>query len=238
MLTWIDALPRGQRFFLHYLPIAGHHPYATPERGPFPDSDDAGQYLNALHFGDAAIGQFLDGLRTRRLDTNTLFVIYGDHGEAFGQHEGNYGHTFSLYEENVHVPMLVAASGLVSRQMRSTRVVSLVDVAPTVLDLTGLRMPANYQGQSMLANGRDMALFFADYSLGLLGLRDGSLKVIHAIDSGRSSLFDLDADPEERVNLAGRNPERVRWFEGPVLAERAYMASPERGTPATPRMPT
>jgi hypothetical protein len=57
-----------------------------------------------------------------------------------------------------------------------------------------------------------MALFFADYSLGRIGLRDGSLKVIHTLDSGRSSLFDLDADPGERVNLADRHSERVRWY--------------------------
>jgi lipoteichoic acid synthase len=107
--------------------------------------------------------------------------------------------------------MLVAASGL-SRQIRSNRVVSLVDVAPTALDLIGLSIPASYQGETMLAKDRNMALFFADYSLGLLGSRDGSLKVIHAIESGRSSLFDLDADPKERVNLAERNPERVRWY--------------------------
>ena len=81
----------------------------------FRESDDAGQYLNALHFGDAALGKFLDGLRARGLDTNTLFVIYGDHGEAFGQHEGNYGHTLFLYEENIRVPLLIAMPGTCDR---------------------------------------------------------------------------------------------------------------------------
>src|SRR5687767_15399180 len=61
---------------------------------PYRRSSDL-QYLNALHFGDAALGKFLDGLKSRGLDTNTIFVIHGDHGEAFGQHEGNYGHTRS-----------------------------------------------------------------------------------------------------------------------------------------------
>jgi arylsulfatase A-like enzyme len=120
--------------------------------------------------------------------------------------------------------------------MRSNRVVSLVDVAPTALDLAGLSIPTSYQGRSMLATGRDMALFFADYSLGLLGLRDGSLKVIHAIDSGRSSLFDLDADPEERVNLADRNPERVRWYvqnlKGWSASQKQRLVSGRRDAPA------
>src|SRR4029434_4349724 len=76
MLAWIDALPSGQRFFLHYLPIAGHHPYATPERSPFAESNDAGQYLNALHYGDDALGKFFDGVKARGLDTNKLCAVY------------------------------------------------------------------------------------------------------------------------------------------------------------------
>jgi arylsulfatase A-like enzyme len=212
MLQWIDAQRGGRPFFLTYLPIAGHHPYETSQPGPFPEPDEFGRYRNALHDGDASLGAFMQGLQARGLAEHTLWIVFGDHGEAFGQHEGNYGHTFNLYDENVHVPMLIAAPGLVVRQVRSRRVVSLVDVAPTVLDLAGLPAPEIYQGQSMLAPGARMALFFADYSLRWIGLRDGSLKVIHALDSGRSSLFDLDADPGERVNLADRHSERVRWY--------------------------
>jgi sulfatase-like protein len=212
MLQWIDAQRGGRPFFLTYLPIAGHHPYETSQPGPFPEPDEFGRYRNALHEGDASLGTFMQGLQARGLAEHTLWIVFGDHGEAFGQHEGNYGHSFNLYDENVHVPMLIAAPGLVVRQMRSRRVVSLVDVAPTVLDLAGLPVPEIYQGQSMLAPGARMALFFADYSLRWIGLRDGSLKVIHALDSGRSSLFDLDADPGERVNLADRHSERVRWY--------------------------
>src|SRR6266849_4380725 len=96
MLAWVDGLPRGQRFFLTYLPIAGHHPYETPERGPFPDRDEMGRYRNALHYGDVSLAALGDGLRARDLEEDTLWIIYGDHGEAFGQHEGNYGHTFFL----------------------------------------------------------------------------------------------------------------------------------------------
>ena len=66
MLAWIDARP-GAPFFLTYLPIAGHHPYATPHGGPFPEKDELGRYYNALHEGDAALGAFLDGLQRRHL---------------------------------------------------------------------------------------------------------------------------------------------------------------------------
>ena len=213
MLQWIDARGGGRPFFLTYLPIAGHHPYESSEAGPFDEHDEFGRYRNALHEGDAALGTLMQGLQQRGLAEQTVWIVFGDHGEAFGQHEGNYGHTFNLYEENVRVPLLIAAPERESAQHRSHRVVSLVDIAPTVLDLAGLSIPPIYQGQSMLGPGARMAFFFADYSRGLLGLRDGSLKVIYAIDSGRSSLFDLDADPLERINVADRYPDRIGWYE-------------------------
>src|SRR5439155_26711168 len=141
ILRWVDTVPRDQRFFVTYLPIAGHHPYETPEPGPFAEDSDLGRYRNALHYGDASLGTLMRGLRDRGLDRNTLWIVFGDHGEAFGQHDGNYGHTFFVYDENVHVPFLVAAPGLLEGQTRSRRVVSLVDTAPTVLDLIGVRAP-------------------------------------------------------------------------------------------------
>src|SRR5437870_7648756 len=65
MLAWIDGLPRGQRFFLTYLPIAGHHPYATPEHGPFAGTAEIDQYRNALHYGDASLRSHRRLARTR-----------------------------------------------------------------------------------------------------------------------------------------------------------------------------
>jgi hypothetical protein len=59
------------------------------------------------------------------------------------------------------------------------KVVSFVDTAPTILDLMGIPSRANYQGRTMLDGAPRMALFFADYSLGLLGLRDGPWKFVY-----------------------------------------------------------
>jgi arylsulfatase A-like enzyme len=225
-------LAHDQRFFLHYLPIAGHHPYATPKPGPFPESDDAAQYLNALHFGDAALGKFLDGLRTRGLDTNTLFVIYGDHGEAFGQHDGNYGHTLAVFEENIHVPLLVALPGAWHEATRVKRIASLVDVAPTLLELLGLKAPADYQGASLLEPRDRAALFFTDYSLPLAGLRDGRWKLIVELGTARVKLFDLESDPQERRNVAAEHPDRVaewrRRLEEWSAAQKDLVLRPDR----------
>jgi arylsulfatase A-like enzyme len=165
-----------------------------------------------------------------------VWIVYGDHGEAFGQHAGNFAHTFFVYEENVHVPFLIAAPGAIHSQIRARKVVSLVDTAPTVLALAGLAIPDLYQGRSMLDGGLHgglapeprMALFFTDYSLPLLGLRDGPWKFIYRLDTRRPKLFDLDRDPGEQSDLASAYPERVAWYEQVVrnwsASQRDYVA--------------
>jgi lipoteichoic acid synthase len=208
-LAWIDSLSPGQRFFLMYLPIAGHHPYATPEPGPFADNPEASQYRNALHYADDALGELWRGLRERDLTRQTLFIVFGDHGEAFGEHDGNFGHTQFLYEENVRVPWLIVAPELWQKSVRVSQVASLIDLAPTILDLLGLPIPGDYQGVSRLDAGERMALFYTDYSLPLVGLRDGCWKFTHELGSRRSQLFNLREDPGERLNLAQIHPERA-----------------------------
>jgi hypothetical protein len=213
MLSWVDGLGPQQRFFLTYLPIAGHHPYATAAPGPFAVTSEKDQYLNALHEGDAALGRLLTGLRDRRLDSNTLFVIFGDHGEAFGQHQGNFGHTLFIYEENVHVPYVVVIPGTTGTTgttgTRVSRAVSVIDTAPTILELLGLPREPLHQGLSMLDPEPRMALFYTDYSLGWLGLRDGCWKYLFEIGSKRSRLFDVCADPGEESDKAADQPDRV-----------------------------
>ncbi len=211
-LAWLDSLPHGERFFLTYLPIAGHHPYETPEPGPFPERTESDRYLNALHYSDASLGTLLQGLRERGLEQNTLFVIFGDHGQAFGRHQGNYGHSLFLYEENLHVPYLIALPGLINQQVRLARTISLIDTTPTILDLLGLQSPADYQGGSVLEQQQRMALFYTDYSLSLMGLRDGDWKYIYELDAGRSKLFDLRQDAAELNDLSQLHPERVTAY--------------------------
>jgi hypothetical protein len=229
MLRWIDRGPSGRPFFVTYLPIAGHHPYETPEHGPFSDRDEFGRYRNALHYGDDALGVLRRGLQVRGLDRNTLWIVFGDHGEAFGQHEGNYGHTFQIYDENVRVPFLIAAPDVIARSIRARRIVSLLDTAPTILDLLGLPAAPAYQGSSMLDGRCRMALFFTDYSLALAGLRDGPRKFILDMRSGRSKWFDLDRDPDETVDLSNRYVDESRRYadtlEGWAASQRATFAA-------------
>ena len=219
ILSWVDQTPKGQPVFITYLPIAGHHPYSVPEKGPFPDDNEMGRYKNALHYGDAALGALFQGFQDRGLNDNTLWIFFGDHGEAFNQHDGNIGHTLAIYEENIHVPMLIVAPGAIREQIRIKRPVSLIDIAPTILDLVGRTPPDQYQGESLIGSGasNSMSLFMTDYSLHLLGLRDGQWKFIYDLDSDRPKLFDLRHDPGENYELSSQYPQRVSVYRDQVL---------------------
>jgi arylsulfatase A-like enzyme len=232
ILQWVDRVPRGQPFLLTYLPIAGHHPYETSSPGIFGNRDDFSRYRHAVHDGDAALKTLVDGFHARGLDNRTFWIVFGDHGEAFGQHPGNYGHTFFVYEENVHVPLMIAAPGLLDAQRRVSRTVSLVDIAPTILDLLGIVPSATYQGHSALDSRPRMALFFTDYSLPLAGLVDGRWKAIEDVSTGRVQLFDLACDTVEARDVSTQHANRVRAYtatlRGWAAAQKDYILTGRR----------
>jgi arylsulfatase A-like enzyme len=116
------------------------------------------------------------------------------------------------------VPYIIAAPGLIQTQERVRTGASLIDTAPTILDLLGLPIPKRFQGLSLLDESPRMALFFTDYSLGFLGLYDSCWKMIFETDSRRSRLYDVCADPQETQDLSLREEARVV----------AYRASLER----------
>ena len=79
----------------------------------------------------------------------------------------------------------------------------------------------------MLQPGNRMALFFTDYSLGFLGLRDGCWKYIYELDSRRSKLFDLCADSGERNDLSAQFPRKAQAYSRILQEWIAAQASPQ-----------
>src|SRR5207245_1068068 len=90
--------------------------------------------------------------------------------------------------------------------------VSLIDLAPTLLDLLGISIPPAFQGSSLVDQRAEMSLFYTDYSLPLVGLRDGPWKFIAQLGTKRTQLYDLAADPNERTNLNLCLPDRVAAY--------------------------
>jgi lipoteichoic acid synthase len=226
-LEWIDRKD-ARPFFLTYLPTAGHHPYASSAPGPFPQTDDLSAFKNSIHEGDAAIAALMAGLRTRGLDSRTIVVVTGDHGEAFGQHSGNFAHSFFIYDENIRVPLIFHVPGREARRMK--KISSLTDVGPTLLDIIGAPQPANLDGRSLLEATSRMALFFTDYAIGWLGLRDGCFKYIFEVEARRSQLYNVCEDPGEQQDINASMPERVSAYrerlESWAAARRAAVLTP------------
>jgi lipoteichoic acid synthase len=165
------------------------------------------RYLHALRETDRAMGHLFRSLEERALLDSTLIVVFGDHGEAFGQH-GNAFHRF-LYEEEVRVPLLLINSRLFHGTVDSAPG-GTIDLAPTVMDLLGYQIPAEWQGRSLFDSRRhDRVYLFGPYS-GLFGYREGTRKFIHDPIANEDELYDLSSDPGETLNIASRHPGAVQ----------------------------
>jgi arylsulfatase A-like enzyme len=218
VLAFVDRLPPEQRFLAVYAPIAGHHPYRWPGGPrPFGDRSMHDRYLNDLFRGDQALGMLVEGLRARGRLPGTLLVVSGDHGEAFDQHPGNAAHPMFIYDENVRVPLVIAAPGLWTAERRVPQPASLVDVSPTILALLGLPPPGAADGRSLLDPGPRVARFFTDFGVPHIGLRDGRWKLILDLEADRARLYDM-AVGGEREDRAPLEPGRVERYRRHLAA--------------------
>lgn len=199
---------------------------------------------------DRHLGSFLE--EVRRKYPNTVIVLSGDHGEEFYEH-GNLGHSHALWQELVHVPLVLWAPGLEPARIPSQ--VRLMDVTPTILELVGLggALPG-LQGESLLpvVAGLETADRLAPMEVGgdqkpcwqWRGLSDGRTKMLrreadlptlHPIPAlgdddahprPRWHLYDLAPDPGEHTNLAAEREASARaLFE--VLEQRGWYVAPE-----------
>ena len=222
---WIGAAPEAP-FFVAFRTGMTHYPYfpgTAPER--FVEDDTYNDYLNALRVGDAAFGRLMGWLAAEGLAEETLVVVLGDHGEAFGEH-GTLAHASAIFEENVNIPMALINPQLFSGQ-RSDLIVGISDIAATVTDLLGLMPSPSWQGRSVFAPGRrDGTLFFAPWNGFQIGFREGMQKFIFNGNSGAALLFDLAADPGEQTDLAAVDPEALaaarRRLGQAIAAQNAY----------------
>jgi arylsulfatase A-like enzyme len=192
-------------------------------------------YDGEVSYLDAIVGELIDDLRARGILDQTLVIVTSDHGENLGDHE-LVEHRTNLYETVLHVPLLVRYPPAFRAAMRSPAPVSLVDVVPTVLELTQSRvapeLAAMFRGRSLVRpdSGADRLIVAEDsastdlmkryrkpfderyFTRSLKSVRQGDWKFIWSSD-GRHELFDLAADPGESSNLMEREPERGRRME-------------------------
>ncbi len=195
-------------------------------------------YNGEVAYTDAEVGRLLDGLEERGLAATSVVVLLSDHGEEFGDH-GRFEHAHSLYDELLHVPLIVRAPGIGAGRVRST--VGMMDVAPTLCELSGLDVPPGFAGVGM----HDLMLGQVGsdrpvYAQGNLwrpsgfSWREGPHKLIvtpaFMETERRIELYDVAADPREQRNLSTLQPERAsRMLETAEAYQRwaRQQANPE-----------
>ena len=201
-----------------------------------PDAYDLGRYLNVLHETDRQIERLFEALRRAGLDRNTLVVITGDHGQAFGHPHNSYGHGRTAYEEDVHVPLMFWFPGAYRSAVHSKTVGGHVDLAPTIAELAGLPPAPDWQGRSLFYTRLPhRAYFYVAEDHFTLGIREGSWKYIFDLREGVDELYDLDRDPNEQQNLAMAQPERCARLRQRLAAwteanRRQYLRASGAGT--------
>ncbi len=178
-----------------------------------------GIYDSKISDGDDRFGKFWEAFSAMGLDKNTVVVMLSDHGEEWGEHGGvDHGHT--LYNELVHVPLAIKVPGVDSKTKVGQRV-SLLDVAPTILDITKLQADAAYrsqlQGKSLvpLMKGQEeksadiyIETDYLDFTHKRGVITPDGWKYIITMENGKEELYYLKKDPGEKDNKATSEKDR------------------------------
>jgi arylsulfatase len=172
-----------------------------------------GLYDGNLLLADDLVAQVLAALEANSRFENSLIVLTSDHGEAFMEH-GHQGHNTTLYDEMLHVPLLVRLPGGERPPgVDFDRVASSLDIVPTVLSTLGLPAPPEVDGLDLLGPSPDprrpRVLFHRTSAPEgtAYAVRAGRFKAISRPSHARQQLFDLEQDPGETENRVLERPE-------------------------------
>ncbi len=195
-------------------------------------------YCGSITYFDSQLPAILDEFRKAGRAEGTTYVFFSDHGEEFLDH-GGIKHGFTLYQEMVHVPLLMWGEGVVAGRL--SEAVNLEDILPTLLDLAGIKVPVDLEGMSFagLLGAKDagwerrqfaeteqnvpsyISLIWHGYKLIVEGnqfeLPDGQNAATAGMRPIRSDFYQLyehATDPQERSNLAAANPIQVGFLKG------------------------
>jgi arylsulfatase A-like enzyme len=168
-------------------------------------SDEDRRQMIALYDGEIAyldqqIGRLSAALAESRHADRTVVILTADHGEEFKEH-GKIGHGRTLFSEVLAVPLIVAGHPALAGGSRRSELASIVDIAPTVLDMAGLAVPEELDGRSLLRESPgDRTLFAESIRMGrvLRSARRGRYKLIESPSHGTRELYDLATDPLEQ----------------------------------------
>lgn len=168
-------------------------------------------YDSELAYLDAELGRLLEPFEAA---DDVIVILISDHGEAFYEH-GYWGHSVSLHEEELRIPLLIRLPGAHEGGCEVETPVNILDVMPTVLELAGIESEQALQGRSLVDLLRgdgvlpERALFaeLSRHRNDVQAVRRGDWKLILDRRLQRELLYDLASDPHETRNLAAMRPD-------------------------------
>lgn len=221
-----EARSKQQPFFVAAHVDDVHHPYISWKNTAVPSftngETELEHYDRGISVFDQQLQVLVDHLKSTKLWHNTIFIVTADHGEEFGEHGGSI-HSQSCYEEVVRVPLLMRIPGFKPRRVAER--VSLTDLVPTVIELTGKEEhTSEFDGQSvlvpLLAPGlvdENRPVYCSIFQL-LSGRRNFFVRSVrtdgwtltHDLISDRVELFDTTSDPAEQKDLSRQKEHEER----------------------------
>ena len=227
--AWLEENGDDGPFVTSYLTVTPHHQYVVPDRygtKKYSSDPELNRYLNTVRYQDFFLEKLIKQYKDLGLYEDTVFVILGDHGEGFGEH-GLKQHDNTIYEEGLHVPLLVHDPKNPEPQ-RVEENVSELDVLPTVTDVLGYEIEGGeYPGSSMLSLPEDRTQMASCYhERTCLTSIDGDQKYIYSYGNRGEEYYDLSEDPKEQNNLIEDQPEgKIEGLRDDLLAWEARVES-------------
>ena len=223
-------------FVATYLTVTAHHNYVVPDtygKRKLAEDEELNRYLNTVRYQDRFLRNLFEQYRELGLYEDTTFVVFGDHGEGFGEH-GLKQHDNTIYEEGLHIPFLVHQPGRWEEGATIGPAVSELDLLPTVADLLGYRVRGGaYPGTSMLSPPGVRTLRASCYhEHTCLASTTDDEKYIYHYGNRAEEYFDLSKDPYEKNNIIDQlSEEEILALRNDLLAwEGKVEATYERQT--------
>jgi arylsulfatase A-like enzyme/Flp pilus assembly protein TadD len=216
-IGWLGS-QSGKPFFLWVHVFDPHTPYDPP--APFRQKHKGRPYDGEVAYTDQQLGRLFDTIAKKSPTERTVIAVLGDHGESLSEH-GEFTHGVFLYDSTLRIPFLLAGSG-VPKGLRVKQQARTIDLAPTLLELTGIKVPEKMQGSSLTPSftGKESPADFS-YSETLFSKINMGWSELRAIRTNRwkyirapkSELYDLAHDPGETSNVIASHPTEARDLE-------------------------
>jgi len=221
---WLGAVPKDKPLFLWVHLFEPHEPYVAHAEHPFGDAE-IDRYDSEIAAADAGLARIVKSFRATR--PGAIVIVSADHGEAFGEHGARY-HGTTVYEEQVRVPLVISAPGLVAHR-RIERPVQLVDLLPTVLSAYAVPKPPRVRGLDLgglLAKTAPEAgegIAFSEVE-DMAMLARGPLRLVCNRRTSTCPLYDVVKDPLELSALpADARSDRLRKEMAAIIAGSARL---------------